>query len=133
MTDLQKELEEKDDNETEETEGERVKFSGKIKKAFGEVLDKEVPYTAYYTPVTEYSKIPEDEFPSKKDILNSVNAARKLNERAKATAAALKAAGIEKPDQNDPLVVQAKMLKDIEKLNIPEDQKAMMRAVLGAK
>jgi len=127
-------IEDRDDDETEETtEDGAVSFSGTVKKAYGNVLATPVPYTATYVPVKDYTSIPEDEMPSKKDILKVVNDARKLNERAKATAAALKAAGILKPDPNDPINILATMLKNIEKLDMPADEKSMMLAVLKQK
>lgn len=136
MTDLQADIAERDDDATDEqeevdAEG-TVSFSGVIKRAYGNTLKTPVPYKATYVPVSEYSKIPEDEFPSKKDILNSVNAARKLNERQKATLQALKDAGINKPDPNDPIVVLQTMLRNMEKVDMPTDTKDMMIASLRA-
>ena len=124
-------------------------FKGEINSAFGNKLEKAVSFNgsfeAYAIPegkgkdkilfdVPEGAdKIADGDVPTVADVYAYVNTLNKNNARQKSMADALEAAGIAKPDPNDPKVVLARMLKDVEKLDIPQEQKDMMTAVLKQK
>lgn len=110
------------------------KFSGKIGNAYGNKLPKEIPFNGTYEAFEKPEEVrAANKWPSDSDIVDYVNSLEKNNERQKAMTAALDAAGIAKPDPNDPAVVTARMIKDIDKLDLPQDQKDMLRAVLQSK
>jgi hypothetical protein len=109
-------------------------FKGEIGSAYGEKLPKPLPFNGTFQAFENVEELrAANKFPSDEDIVGYVNADVKNNERQKAMTAALDAAGYKKPDPNDPAVVAARMAKDIEKLDIPDDQKAMIAAILKAK
>jgi hypothetical protein len=109
-------------------------FKGSVESAYGEKLAKAVDFSGTFEAFENYEELTKaNEIPSNDEILQFVNAKRKNNARQKAMTDALEAAGISKPDPNDPKVVVARMLRDIEKLDMPEDQKKMLAEVLKAK
>jgi hypothetical protein len=109
-------------------------FKGSVESAYGNPLPSPVKFEGSFDAFENYDEMKAaNELPSNDEVLQFVNAKRKNNARQKAMTDALTAAGITKPDPNDPAVVAARMLKDIEKLDMPDDQKAMIAAVLKAK
>lgn len=110
------------------------KFKGEVASAYGNQLPTAVKFEGEYQAFENYDELKTaNELPSNDEVLQFVNAKRKNNARQKSMTDALEAAGISKPDPNDPTVVAARMLRDIEKLDMPADQKAMIAAVLKAK
>lgn len=109
-------------------------FKGTVESAYGEKLATPVAFSGTYEAFATYEELQTaNELPSNDEVLSFVNAKRKNNARQKSMTEALEAAGISKPDPNDPLVVKANMLKNIDKLDLPQEQKDMMKAVLQAK
>jgi len=124
-------------------------FKGEISSAFGNKLEKPVNFSgsfeSYDLPEGKgkdkvlfdapegADKIADGDVPTVAELYAYVNGLNKNNARQKAMAAALAEAGIEKPNPNDPAVVMARMLKDIEKLDVPQDTKEMLTAVLRKK
>lgn len=97
-------------------------FKGSVESAYGKVLPKKVEFAGSFEAVEAENEIPESEKLGPSDILDVVNARRKAAARAKATLEALNAAGIEKPDPNNPDVIRASMVKSLMKLhNISEE------------
>ena len=92
-------------------------FKGEVATAYGETLAKPIPFSGSYDKfvsaeevAVKYTKTELDEL-----ILSAANAASKANARAKATTAALEAAGIAKPDPNSNEVLEANMVKNLMK------------------
>lgn len=109
-------------------------FKGEVASAYGNQLPKAIQFSGAYQAFENAEEVKTaNQWPNDSDIVDFVNTRTKNNERQKAMTAALEAAGITKPDPNDPVVVAARMLRDIEKLDMPADQKAMIAAVLQAK
>lgn len=109
-------------------------FKGTVESAYGEKLPKAIEFNGTFEAFESYDELTTaNELPSNDEILSFVNAKRKNNARQAAMTSALQAAGISKPDPNDPAVVKATMLRNIDKLDLPQDQKDMMKAVLQAK
>lgn len=109
-------------------------FKGTVESAYGSQLPTPVSFNGSFEAFESYAELQTaNELPSNDEVLSFVNAKRKNNARQKSMTEALEAAGISKPDPNDPAVVKAVMLKNIDKLDIPQDQKDMMKAVLQAK
>lgn len=97
-------------------------FTGKVESAYGKVLSTAVSFSGSFEAVEKIDEIPDDEKLGPADIISVVNAKRKATARAAATTEALQAAGIEKPDPNSPVVIQATMVKLLMKQhNISED------------
>lgn len=93
------------------------KFSGSVESAYGKVLPSKVTFSGEYQAVEKLEEIPDDEKLGPADIIDVVNAKRKASARAKATTEALQAAGIEKPDPNNPATIVETMVKMTLKLN----------------
>lgn len=109
-------------------------FKGTVESAYGEKLATPVSFSGTYDAFESYDELKTaNELPSNDEVLSFVNAKRKNNARQKSMTEALEAAGISKPDPNDPAVVKATMLRNIDKLDIPQDQKDMMKMVLQGK
>ena len=77
------------------------KFTGQISTFNETKLIPALDYEAEYDHLDSYSAIPAAELPSEKDVLKSVNDARKANARSKAIAARCSLAGLEKPTAKD--------------------------------
>jgi hypothetical protein len=92
-------------------------FKGTVESAYGKVLTSAVAFSGSYEAVERVDEIPDDEKLGPADILQVVNAKRKAAARAKATAEALQAAGISKPDANDPATIRETMIKSTMKLH----------------
>ena len=107
-------------------------FKGSVGVAYGEKLPKPIDFTYTVETFENYAELESaKEIPSNQDIVGFVNDTRKINERAKAMTEALKAAGYNKPDPNDPIVAAQTMIRNLEKMeNMAENQKAMMIGVL---
>jgi len=106
-------------------------FSGVVENAYGEKLTTPVKFTGTFEAYEKYEDMQaKNDVPSNDDVLQFRNNQLKANARQKAMTEALEAAGISKPDPNDPKVVLARMIRDVEKLDIPQEQKDMMSAVL---
>ena len=96
-------------------------FKGTVESAYGKVLPTPVSFSGSFEAVEKLDEVPDDEKLGPADIISVVNAKRKSAARAKATTEALQAAGVEKPDPNDPAVMRASMVKSLMKLhNISE-------------
>lgn len=124
-------------------------FKGTVESAYGNKLPTPVKFSgsfeAYVMPdgkgkekiaipvVEGADTIADGDVPTVADLYAYVNGLNKANARQKSMTAALDEAGITKPDPNDPAVVLARMLKDVEKLDLPADQKEMFTAALRAK
>ena len=109
------------------------KFTGTLENAYGKQLTTEVKYAGEFEAFESIDEVKtKGEFPKDSEILSFVNTKRKNNERQKAMTAALTAAGIEKPDPNNPDVVAENTSKGLDKLDMPEDQKEMIRQMLAA-
>jgi len=109
-------------------------FSGVVENAYGEKLSTPVKFAGSFDAFKNVAGVREkNEYPSDDEIVSFVNNKRKANARQKSMTEALEAAGISKPDPNDPKVVLARMIRDVEKLDIPQEQKDMMKAVLTQK
>lgn len=91
-------------------------FKGTIERAYGKDLPTAVPYDGTFDAYTDISEVPTADRLSPKDELEVINAARKANARQKAMNDALQAAGIAKPDQNDPAVIRENLVKQNMKL-----------------
>lgn len=87
------------------------KFSGTVESAYGKTLPEPVKFSGTFDAVEKVDEIPDDEKLGPADILQVVNNKRKATARAKATLEALNAAGISKPDANDPAVIRDNMVK----------------------
>ena len=109
-------------------------FKGSMESAYGNKLPKAIAFNGSYEAFENPQEVKDaGEWPSDKDIVDYANTLRKNNARQKAMTEALTAAGITKPDANDPAVVMARMLKDLEKVDLPADQKEMLAAVIRQK
>jgi vancomycin permeability regulator SanA len=97
-------------------------FSGSVTQAYGKDLPSPVKFSGDYEAFETYDEVKAaNEVLSNDEMLAVVNNKRKASARAKATTAALEAAGISKPDPNDPATIRANMVKSLMKLhNIPE-------------
>lgn len=90
-------------------------FSGTVESAYGKVLPTPVKFSGSFEAVEKVDEIPDDEKLGPADILQVVNAKRKASARAAATNEALQAAGIAKPDPNDPAVIRQNLVKQFMK------------------
>lgn len=102
-----------------------------VANAFGKALPSPVK-GSYTIPVVFETReeIPDGKRLNDDQYVNAVNAAEKAKLRAKATEAALKAAGFEKPDQNSPEVISENQVKLIMKLHNVSD--AVARQIFEA-
>jgi len=92
-------------------------FKGEVSSAYGETLPSPIAFSGTYEAFESYQDVQAaNELPSNDEIVSFVNAKRKANARAKATTAALEAAGISKPDPNSPEVLKANMVRNLIKL-----------------
>ena len=92
-------------------------FAGKMENAYGVTLDKPVSFSGNYEAFETITEVKEkNEFPSDDEIVAFVNNKRKANARAKASTAALDAAGITKPDPNSPEVLRKTGIATLVKL-----------------
>lgn len=109
-------------------------YSGEVNSAYGNTLPKGIKFSGSFDAYESHDEVvaAKDEL-TNDEVVDFRNAQRKNNARQKSMTEALTAAGITKPDPNDPIVVAARMLRDIEKLDMPQDQKDMIAAVLKAK
>lgn len=88
-----------------------------VESAFGEKLPTPVKVGPYDVSLYDnYSEISDKAKLTDAQYVNAVNARIKSGARAVETAKALKAAGIEKPDQNTPEVIKANMVKGMLKM-----------------
>jgi len=112
-------------------------FKGRVENAYGKTLPTAVEFSGSYEKLEKGDAIPADEALSESDIYDVINAKRKATARAKATAEALQAAGIEKPDPKSPEVVREGMIKGLMLLqNLSREQAeqafALMTEAAGA-
>jgi len=108
-------------------------YKGTVESAYGNALATPVKFEGTYDAFESYAELETaKEIPTGDDIVSFVNARRKANARQKSMTEALDAAGIAKPDPNDPVVVRARMIKDLDKLDMSEGDKAALIAVLTA-
>lgn len=91
-------------------------FKGQVESAYGKVLPSAVAFSGSFEAVQSVDEIPDDEKLGPADIIDVVNGKRKAAARAKATLEALNAAGITKPDPNDPMTIRMNMVKSLMKL-----------------
>lgn len=88
-----------------------------VKSAFGNELPTPVKVGPYDVSLFDnMNEIPTGQRLNDEQYVNAVNARIKSKARADETAKALKAAGIEKPDQNTPEVIKANMVKGMLKM-----------------
>lgn len=91
-------------------------FSGKIENAYGQALPTPVSFSGSFDAFENYDEVKQaNEVLSNDEMLQVVNAKRKNNARAKASIAALDAAGIMKPDPNSPEQLRAGLIKNLVK------------------
>lgn len=92
-------------------------FKGTVASAYGEELPKPIEVAGTFDAFETADEVRQKYTPTELNelILQSANAAQKANARAKATTAALDAAGIAKPDPNSPEVLRATMVKTLRK------------------
>lgn len=91
-------------------------FEGEVSTAYGKTLDPPVKFSGSFDSFENYEEAETaKELLSKEDELGVINAKRKQKEAAKAKEAALKAAGIEKPDPNSPEVLRDGLIKGLMK------------------
>jgi hypothetical protein len=92
-------------------------FSGSVASAYGETLPKPVAFSGTYEAFETFDEVKgANELPSNDEIVTMVNNKRKANARAKATQAALDAAGIQRPDPNSPEVLRKTAIATLVKL-----------------
>jgi hypothetical protein len=91
-------------------------FKGSVEKAYGKDLPAKVDFSGSYEHLEKHDVIPADEVLTAEDILDVVNNKRKASARAAETLKALNAAGITKPDMNDPAIVRENAIKTHMKL-----------------
>ena len=110
-------------------------FSGEVASAYGETLPKPIAFSGSYDAFESYEEVSgANELPSNDEVVAFVNAKRKANARAKATTAALEAAGISKPDPNSPEVLRSNMVKNLMKLKGLSESEAsqIVAGLMGA-
>lgn len=91
-------------------------FKGTVESAYGNVLTKPVEFSGSFEAYESYEEMSsKNDVPSNDEVLQFRNNQLKANARAKATTAALDAAGIAKPDPNSPEVLKANMVKNLMK------------------
>lgn len=111
------------------------KFQGTVSSAYGKELTTPVSFSGQFD---EYESFDEakaaNDLLSNDEHLNAINAKRKAAARAKATTAALDAAGVQKPDPNSPEVLKETMIKNLVKLQgLSEDvARSMVEGMLAA-
>lgn len=92
-------------------------FKGEVSSAYGETLPKPIAFSGSYEAYESYEEMQgKNDVPSNDDVLSFRNNQLKANARAKATTAALDAAGIAKPDPNSPEVLKSNMVKNLMKM-----------------
>jgi len=98
-------------------------FKGEVAQAYGKELPTPVKFEGTFEAFENYEEIKTaNEIPSNEEIVTFVNAKRKAAARAKATTAALDAAGYAKPDPKDPAVIRENMIKQTMALyNVPRE------------
>ena len=110
-------------------------FKGEVGSAYGETLPSPVAFSGSFEAFESYSEVQSaNELPTNDEIVAFVNAKRKANARAKATTAALEAAGISKPDPNSPAVLRSNMIKNLMKAKSLSESDAtqIVDGLLGA-
>jgi hypothetical protein len=110
-------------------------FKGEVASAYGETLPKAIAFSGTFEAFENYDEVVKaNEIPSNDDVVGFVNAKRKANARAKATTAALEAAGISKPDPNSPEVLKSNMVKNLMKMKNLDEATAtqIVNGLLGA-
>ena len=86
-------------------------FSGTIENAYGKTLATPVKFDGSFDAFENYTELQnQNELPSHDDVVKFVNDKRKANARQKAMAAALEAAGIEKPTLETDVQLQLKTM-----------------------
>ncbi len=111
-------------------------FKGTVETAYGETLPKPIQFSGSYDKFESIEEVQQKYTPTEYNdlIVGAANAASKANARAKATTAALDAAGIAKPDPNSPEVLKANMIKNLMKAKGLDESTAtqIINGLLGA-
>jgi hypothetical protein len=110
-------------------------FKGEVSSAYGETLPKAIAFSGSFQAYESYDEMKtQNDVPSNDDVLQFRNNQLKANARAKATTAALEAAGISKPDPNSPEVLKAGMIKNLMKAKGMDEATAtqVINGLLGA-
>ena len=111
------------------------KFDGKVENAYGNPLPKPVQFSGEYQKFDTVDEIrTQNEYPTDEDIIQWANAKRKAAARAKATTAALSAAGIEPPAKDDPKVLTRNFINTLTLAGKSQDEAVeIARMALGEK
>lgn len=112
-----------------------TKFEGSVSAAYGKELETPVSFSGQYDSYETFDEAKTaNDLLSNEEQLNAINAKRKAAARAKATTAALDAAGIQKPDPNSPEVLKETMVKNLIKLQGLDEAtaKSMVEGMLAA-
>jgi hypothetical protein len=89
-------------------------FKGDITTAYGKKLAKALNYSGSFDAYENIDEIrSEKDFPTDKEIVDFRNAERKANAVSQERNKVLEAAGIEKPQAKDPVVVYANFVKQL--------------------
>lgn len=109
------------------------KFSGSVASAYGETLSKPVKFDGSFEAYENPTEVRNGgDWPTDNDIVDYVNAKRKASARAKATEAALSAAGYQKPDLSDPTYRRKRMIADFVAMGVPQEiATQQVDAILG--
>lgn len=99
-----------------------VNKSASVATAYSQPLPEPITFSYTYEELKKGDPVPEAEKPTDMEelITNYVNAKRNSNARAKAQTAALEAAGIEAPANDDPKVLTRSFFKNLVLSNTAE-------------
>jgi hypothetical protein len=109
------------------------KFSGTIENAYGQTLPNAVKFEGSYEAYENIDEIKAaNDMPNNDEIVSFVNARRKANKRQQAMTAALDAAGIQKPTDENPEVALKNMVKILKAQGKTDAQaEQIAKSVLG--
>lgn len=97
-------------------------FKGTVSSAYGETLPKSIAFDGSYDAYENPQEVRTGgDWPTDNDVVEFVNTKRKASARAKATEAALSAAGYEKPDLSKPEYRRKRMIADFVAMGISQD------------
>jgi len=109
------------------------KFTGTMENAYGNPLPKSIAFEGSFDAYDTIEEVRSaNDFPSNDEIVTFVNARRKATKRQQAMTAALDAAGIAKPTNEDPNVAFKNMVAILKAQGKSEEQAAQVaKTVLG--
>src|ERR1044072_8937357 len=97
-------------------------FKGSVSSAYGETLPKAIDFNGEFEAYENPQEVRTGgDWPTDNDVVDYVNAKRKAAARAKATEAALSAAGYEKPDHSKPEYRRKRMIADFVAMGVSQD------------